>query len=278
MGSGIPAAPPTPAEYPHLQVLSGAQAGTLVRLTEGGELSELTVGSQVDRDVRLEDAGVSDLHARLIGGGARWKVVDLTSAGGTYVNGRRIDVSFITAGDRLRFGSVECVFHAPSARSHTARRAQVKEPRAANPLVIAALVVVLAGAAAIIAWLNPGTDTPASPAVAPQVTADTGTSSVAASGAAPGGSLPGSLEYERGREVYGAACEVCHGSGVAGAPKLGDAAAWATRIAQGSASLRQRALNGYQGKDGFMPAKGGRIDLSDQAVIEAVDYIVANSK
>ena len=33
-----------------------------------------------------------------------------------------------------------------------------------------------------------------------------------------------------------------------------------------------------QGKDGFMPAKGGRVDLSDQAVIDAVDYIVANSK
>jgi cytochrome c5 len=81
-----------------------------------------------------------------------------------------------------------------------------------------------------------------------------------------------------GQEVFAMACAVCHDAGVAGAPRMGDAAAWAPRIAQGKAVMYQRVLEGYQGKDGFMPAKGGRTDLSDQAVISAVDHIVANSQ
>jgi cytochrome c5 len=81
-----------------------------------------------------------------------------------------------------------------------------------------------------------------------------------------------------GQEVFAVACAVCHDAGVAGAPRMGDAAAWAPRIAQGEALLYQRSLRGYQGKDGFMPAKGGRPDLSDQSVINAVNHMVANSK
>jgi cytochrome c5 len=81
-----------------------------------------------------------------------------------------------------------------------------------------------------------------------------------------------------GQEVFAVACAICHDAGVAGAPRMGDVAAWAPRIAQGEAMLHQRALQGYQGKDGFMPAKGGRTDLSDQSVINAVNHMVANSK
>ena len=62
------------------------------------------------------------------------------------------------------------------------------------------------------------------------------------------------------------------------APKLGDKAAWATRIAQGSETLNKHAIEGFQGKAGFMPPKGGRIDLTDQSVMNAVEYMVAQSK
>jgi cytochrome c5 len=78
-----------------------------------------------------------------------------------------------------------------------------------------------------------------------------------------------------GEEVYNQACVACHGAGIAGAPKHGDKAAWAARIAQGADTLHKHAIEGYQGKAGFMPAKGGRTDLSDQSVINAVDYMVA---
>ncbi len=81
-----------------------------------------------------------------------------------------------------------------------------------------------------------------------------------------------------GEEVYNAACVACHGAGVAGAPKFGDAAAWGPRIAKGEATLQKHAIEGFQGDAGFMPPKGGRVDLSDQSIINAVDYMVAGSK
>jgi cytochrome c5 len=81
-----------------------------------------------------------------------------------------------------------------------------------------------------------------------------------------------------GEQAYNQACVACHGAGVAGAPKLGDKVAWAPRIAQGMDMLHAHALQGYQGKAGYMPPKGGRTDLSDQSIVNGVDYIVAASK
>jgi cytochrome c5 len=78
-----------------------------------------------------------------------------------------------------------------------------------------------------------------------------------------------------GPQVYNMACIVCHASpGVGGAPPLGDTAAWAERIAQGAETLNRHALEGFQGNTGFMPAKGGRVDLSDEEITAAVEYMV----
>ena len=78
-----------------------------------------------------------------------------------------------------------------------------------------------------------------------------------------------------GPQVYNAACIVCHQPGATtGAPTVGDAAAWAPRIAQGKDTLYMHALQGYQGEKGFMPPKGGRVDLSDDEIKAAVDYLV----
>lgn len=81
-----------------------------------------------------------------------------------------------------------------------------------------------------------------------------------------------------GEEVYNMACIACHGAGVAGAPKFGDAAAWAPRLAQGAETLRDHAIKGFQGQAGFMPPKGGRVDLSDKSIVNAVDFMVAKAK
>ena len=81
-----------------------------------------------------------------------------------------------------------------------------------------------------------------------------------------------------GEEVFNQACVACHGAGVAGAPKFGDKAAWAPRVAEGADTLHKHALGGFQGKNGYMPPKGGRTDLSDQSVVNAVDYMVSHSK
>ena len=77
-----------------------------------------------------------------------------------------------------------------------------------------------------------------------------------------------------GEEVFNQACVACHGAGVAGAPKIGDAAAWGSRLAKGADTLHKHAIEGFQGQAGFMPAKGGATTLSDKSVINAVDYMV----
>ena len=80
-------------------------------------------------------------------------------------------------------------------------------------------------------------------------------------------------ELKAGKDVYGAVCTTCHGAGIAGAPKFGDAGAWGPRIAQGAATLYDHAIKGYQGKAGVMPAKGGNTDLDDVEVQRAVAFM-----
>ena len=80
--------------------------------------------------------------------------------------------------------------------------------------------------------------------------------------------------FKNGTEVFEGACKACHGAGIAGAPKAGDHTAWAPRIAKGKATLYEHALKGFTGTAGVMPAKGGRTDLSDDLIKEAVDHII----
>ena len=101
------------------------------------------------------------------------------------------------------------------------------------------------------------------------------TEATAASTASAAPAAAGSAD---GAGTYQSACFACHGTGAAGAPKVGDKAAWADRIAKGNDTLYDHAINGFQGKAGFMPAKGGNAGLSDAAVKAAVDYMVAGSK
>src|SRR3970040_2225289 len=81
-----------------------------------------------------------------------------------------------------------------------------------------------------------------------------------------------------GQQVYQAACVVCHGAGIAGAPKLDDKGQWGKRIAKGVDTLYASAINGVQGSAGVMPAKGGNAALSNAEVKAGVAHIVAQSK
>lgn len=83
-----------------------------------------------------------------------------------------------------------------------------------------------------------------------------------------------SAEPRSGETIFGASCTACHSTGAAGAPKLGDKAAWAPRIAQGKPALYDHALNGFNG----MPAKGLCMDCSDDEIKATVDYILSKSK
>ncbi|MCV6604606.1 MAG: c-type cytochrome [Porticoccaceae bacterium] len=77
-----------------------------------------------------------------------------------------------------------------------------------------------------------------------------------------------------GEDIYKKSCFACHTTGAAGAPKLGDAAAWADRIAQGMDALNDHAWNGFK----TMPAKGNCFDCSEEEVQAAVQYIVDGSQ
>ena len=77
-----------------------------------------------------------------------------------------------------------------------------------------------------------------------------------------------------GKATYDMVCGVCHAAGVAGAPKLGDQAAWAVRMKAGKANLYVSALKGK----GAMPPKGGNPALSDDAVKAAADFMFASAK
>lgn len=81
-----------------------------------------------------------------------------------------------------------------------------------------------------------------------------------------------------GEDVFRKACRACHEMGIAGAPKLGDAADWGPRIAQGTDVLYRHSLQGFTGKKGIMPAKGGFTTLSDDEVTAAVDYMVSRAQ
>lgn len=71
-----------------------------------------------------------------------------------------------------------------------------------------------------------------------------------------------------GEKVYQAQCAACHGSGAAGAPKLGDVAAWGPRLKQGFEALLNSAL---KGKGNMGPQGGG--DFSDFEIARAVVYL-----
>ncbi|MGH8209644.1 MAG: c-type cytochrome, partial [Steroidobacteraceae bacterium] len=79
---------------------------------------------------------------------------------------------------------------------------------------------------------------------------------------------------KNGIELFEQSCSSCHGQGIAGAPRIGDKAAWRPRLVKGKATLYVHALRGFTGSAGIMPAKGGRTDAPDPLVERAVDYMV----
>ncbi|MEC5159877.1 cytochrome c5 [Janthinobacterium sp. CG_23.3] len=80
-------------------------------------------------------------------------------------------------------------------------------------------------------------------------------------------------QLQAAEAVYTAICAACHATGAAGAPKLGDNAAWSGRIAQGYDTLLKHAIEGIRA----MPAKGGNPDLDDVEVARAVVYMANGS-
>lgn len=109
---------------------------------------------------------------------------------------------------------------------------------------------------------------------------DTGAAAAAEAAAAAAEAAKGQIAYGGtldGADIFNQLCAACHTSGAGGAPKMVKAE-WGARIAQGADTLHKHAIEGFQGSAGIMPARGGNPSLSDEQVIAAVDWMVANLK
>ncbi len=80
--------------------------------------------------------------------------------------------------------------------------------------------------------------------------------------------------HEIGQKVYDATCRLCHDSGLAGAPKMDDTLTWEHRLKQGISKVHKHAIEGFAGQTGVMPPKGGNMELTDDEVKAAVDFML----
>lgn len=121
-----------------------------------------------------------------------------------------------------------------------------------------------------------GASAPATAAAAPATSpaaATQPTQAVAGAPAAAAAAPAPAAVAGNGEALYKQACMACHAAGVANAPKVGDKAAWAPRLAQGLPALVQSAVKGK----GAMPPKGGST-APDAEIRAAVEYMVNASK
>ncbi|TFW29888.1 c-type cytochrome [Massilia horti] len=146
--------------------------------------------------------------------------------------------------------------------------ANFKEPEAPAPAAASATNAATANAPATAAAT-------AAPAAA---TAASGGGATPPAAAAPAQAAAGGADA--GKALYTQTCAACHAAGIGGAPKFGDKAAWAPRIAQGQNVLYEHAIKGFQSKAApmAMPPKGGNSSASDADVKAAVDYMTAAAK
>ena len=103
---------------------------------------------------------------------------------------------------------------------------------------------------------------------AAQAAAKAAATAAAASQVAYGGTLDGGVIYQN-------LCGACHTNGVGGAPRL-IAAGMGARASKGLELLYSHSIQGFQGEEGIMPAKGGNPALTDEQVQVTVDWMLAN--
>ena len=166
----------------------------------------------------------------------------------------------------------------------------IKSPTQLIVVVVLAFVIPIAAIFAIIHFVMGNEKSRAAPAMSNQAVAERikpvgstpdiekNPSPLVAAPApavvAAAGADSGKAAAPSGKAVYDGSCQACHAAGVAGAPKLGDKAAWAPRLGAGAAALQASAIKGKNA----MPPKGGNLSLPDADVKAAVDYMVSQAK
>ena len=117
---------------------------------------------------------------------------------------------------------------------------------------------------------------PNQPAPAPTAPTTVAAAPVAIPAAPAGKGAPAAAggDSAKGKSIFDGTCTACHSTGAAGAPKIGDKAAWAPRLKDGMPAVYAFAMKGK----GAMPPKGGNASLSEADVKAAVDYMVSKVK
>lgn len=141
-------------ETPMLLITSGAKDGRKFNLRTSSSRGEWTIGCDADRDIILADQGVSGIHAKLAQDGRRWKLTDQMSANGTFVNGRRSNMSYLNSGDRIRFGPVECVFRTPESFGTATMVSPQNKPVSNSRNIVLAVLAFIVTLAIIYAVLR----------------------------------------------------------------------------------------------------------------------------
>jgi len=144
----------------------------------------------------------------------------------------------------------------------------IKTPQQLITVVLLAFIVPITGIVMLVQLVTSGPSADPNAMTPESIQArlkPVGTLEFGAGGAAAGS--------RSGDEVFKSTCAACHQSGVAGAPKIGDKAAWAPRAKQGVDTLVQSALKGK----GAMPPKGGNSSLSDDEIARAVVFMANQS-
>jgi pSer/pThr/pTyr-binding forkhead associated (FHA) protein len=133
----------SPGDAPYLLISTGAKSGSKIEMPVTAAAKQTwTIGGQGDRNICLTEAGVSAIHATLRRDASAWQLTDDLSVNGTFVNDTKILQCFLSDGDRIRFGPLECVFRIPPpAAKSSGGGARLKNVAV---LVAAAFLVTLA--------------------------------------------------------------------------------------------------------------------------------------
>jgi cytochrome c5 len=127
------------------------------------------------------------------------------------------------------------------------------------------------GSAAATAAPAPVAKMPATAPAAEKTAAAPAAEKTAAAPAAEKTAAAPAAGNAEGKKIFETTCVVCHGTGVAGAPKAGDKAAWAPRLKQGMPALYKAAIHGLNA----MPARGGNPAYTDAQIKAAVNYLTS---
>ena len=167
---------------------------------------------------------------------------------------------------------------------HDEHSSFIKTPQQLITIVLLAFIVPIIGIVLLVKLVidrptaDPAALTPAAIAERIQPVGHVSFTAPAGGEAAPAQAAPATTVAKAGpvdgKKVYDSVCTACHSTGVANAPKFGDKAAWAPRIATGMDTLLNVALHGK----GAMPPKGGNPALSEAQIRAAIEYMVSHSK